>query len=331
MFTKIFLIVILSCIDAFADPINSIIFKEHFDQCGIMSSSAGLIQGGFNSTQTQFPWIAILSVRTGGIWDQNGSGSLISRRHVLVKSRYVATLDEYNKYIAISPEDVEIFLGTTQYNDLSQEGSIKMDVTKINLYPNSRKIDEDMKMSLFNFAILTLESDVNFSDIIKPVCLWTHQHNTKMHAGQKLMAVGYGRDLTGEISKIRKHVAVQVTNSYECEQEYAAELEMITESRFFCIKEIVSGHGPCKFDSQLFMKVGSVWYLKGEMISSRINPDTLFCEVSFPIVVEDISDYVEWIDEQIRSELVEIYMNANKRYGLVKVIDVEKVVDNAID
>jgi hypothetical protein len=325
MFLKIVFLITLSVNNIFGSHLSTIIFQEHFDQCGVMSESAGLIQGGYFSKQDQFPWIAIISIKneSNSFWDQNGSGSLISRRHVLVKSRYVATLDKNEQYVPKSTENIQIFLGTTKYNNLSQEGSIKIGVSKIRLYPHTRKVARSF--SVFNFAILTLKDDVTFNDFIKPVCLWNNQLNSRMYPGQQLMAVGYGRDLTGKISKIRKHVPVQLTSSNECEKEYIDLLPQIKETRFFCIKEIVEDHGPCKFDTQLYVKIDSTWYLKGEMIAARTDVNTLQCYSKFPVAVEDISPYVDWIEQEIKTELIEIYVS-NEKNGAIEVIDVEKVV-----
>ncbi|XP_070498218.1 CLIP domain-containing serine protease B9-like [Chironomus tepperi] len=325
MSLKILFLIALSSKIVFSAQIASIIIQEHFDQCGVMSSSAGLIQGGYYSKQNQFPWIAIISIKneSDDSWDQNGSGSLISRRHVLVKSRYISTLDENEQYMPMSTENIQIILGTTKYDDLSQEGSVKVGVSKIRLYPHTKRIARGF--SVFNFAILTLAGDVTFSDYIKPVCLWNNQLNSKMHPGQQMMAVGYGRDLTGQISKTRKHVSVQVTSSNECATEYEDVLTQTKESRFFCVKEIMKDHGPCKFDTQLYVKIDSTWYLRGEMISSRIDLDTLQCYTSYPIAVEDISPYFDWIGEEIKDELTEIFVGSKKN-KIIELVDVENIV-----
>ncbi|CAG9807289.1 unnamed protein product [Chironomus riparius] len=330
MLLQIVFIIAMTLNEVFGAKISSVNFEEHFYQCGVMSASSGLIQGGFYSKQDQFPWIAIISIKneSNSLWDHNGSGSLVSRRHVLVKSFYVSTLDDNNQYVPISTENVQIFLGTTTYNNLNQEGSIKIGVNNIRLYPHTRKVARGF--SVFNFAILTLEDDVTFNDFIKPVCLWNNQLNSRMYTGQQLMAVGYGRDLTGRISKIRKHVPVQVTSSDECETEYIDLLPQIKESRFFCIKEIVKDHGPCKFDTQLYVKIDSTWYLKGEMIAARTDINTLQCYSKFPVAVEDISPYVDWIDQEIKTELIEIYVSDQKD-GAIEVIDVEKIVKYQIE
>lgn len=274
------------------------------DECGFMSSFTGLIQGGNFSKQSQFPWMAIISIWNNTKWEQNGSGSVISRQHVLAKSRYVSTFDDHNRYIPRDLGDIQVQLGTTIYNDLSQRNAVKMGITGIKLYPNSRKIVTGL--SLFNFAILTMESDVTFSEFIRPICLWSIELNAQTYAGQKMMAVGYGRDESGFISNTRKHVAVQVIQNEECLEEYTEELSKIKESRFFCIKEVREGHGPCKLDTQLYIKIGSLWYLRGEMISSRIDPDSKFCLNSFPVIVEDITPYVDWINQEVNKELVQI-------------------------
>ncbi|KAL7023925.1 hypothetical protein ACKWTF_012844 [Chironomus riparius] len=309
MLLQIVFIIALTSSEVFGAKRSSVNFEEHFYQCGVMSASSGLIQGGFYSKQDQFPWIAIISIKneSNSLWDHNGSGSLVSRRHVLVKSLYVSTIDDNNQYVPISTENVQIFLGTTIYNNLNQEGSIKIGVNNIRLYPHTRKVPGGF--SIFNFAILTLKHDVTISDFIKPVCLWNNQLNSRMYPGQQMVVVGYGRDLTGQISNIRKHVPVQITSSDSCATEYEKELSLIKESRFFCIKEIVKDHGPCKFDSQLYVKIDSAWYLKGEMVTAVIDFDTLQCFPSLPVIAEDIEPYVDWIEQEIKVDLTDNYFS----------------------
>lgn len=68
---------------------------EPVEQCGIMSASSSLIQGGQRSSAETFPWIASVLTRYQGATLYAGSGSLISDRHVLCAANSVA----YENYL----------------------------------------------------------------------------------------------------------------------------------------------------------------------------------------------------------------------------------------
>jgi hypothetical protein len=63
--------------------------------CGLMSSSAGLIQGGYKTQRESFPWTANIFTKYLGATLYAGSGSLISDRHVLCAANSVA----YENYL----------------------------------------------------------------------------------------------------------------------------------------------------------------------------------------------------------------------------------------
>lgn len=270
------------------------------DMCGIMSQSSGLIQGGNFSQRHDFPWMAVITtVNNYGIWSHKGSGSLISSKHVIAKARSVSFLDTHKYWIPFSADRVQIYLGTTKPDYLSEEGSLKVSVASIQVYPNARKISA---FSIFNFALITLENYVTFNDFIKPICLWNFDENFENELIDKAAyAVGYGVDESGSVSHTRKHTRVTITSESACMNEFREEIEAGRESKLFCIIAIESDKdSPCHYDSQLYVKIDSVWYLKGILCSARMYMGFRVCAVSYPILAEDISPYVDWINERIR-------------------------------
>lgn len=274
---------------------------EITSNCGIISGPTGLIQGGNFSRRHEFPWIAIIAVESHGLKIHKGSGSLISSRHVIVKARAVSILDDTQKWIPVSPEKVEIFLGTTKFGDLSDAGALKVGVQKIQNYPNARKISSSF--SIFNFAVVTLDQNVTFNDFIRPICLWNIESDFENEIiGKVAYAVGYGVDKNGIVSLTRKHVSITIIDDSTCRYDYKYELEQGKESKFFCILGTDdNNNGPCHYDSQLYIKVQSTWYLKGILCSARMYLGNKICAVSYPILVEDISSYVEWIYDEIKN------------------------------
>ncbi|KAG5670867.1 hypothetical protein PVAND_001100 [Polypedilum vanderplanki] len=270
------------------------------ENCGIMSKASGLIQGGDFSSRHDFPWMASIStLNNKGIWLHKGSGSLISRKHVIVKARSVSFLDNEKNWIPLSTDRVKIYLGTTKHADARDEGSIEVGVRKIKNYRNARKVSS--AFSIFNFAVITLDRNVKFNDFIKPICLWNLDETFENELIDKsAYAVGYGVDESGEVSHIRKHVRVTITSDSTCRNDYKDEIDAGKDSKFFCIISIESDKTPCHFDSQLYVKVDDVWYLKGILCSARMYMGFKICAVSYPVLAEDISPYVKWINDEMK-------------------------------
>ena len=64
--------------------------QPYDEECGVMSSSTGLIHGGKFSTLKDFPWVALI------ITDQRRhiNGALVSHKHVVASAITVSYWDE---------------------------------------------------------------------------------------------------------------------------------------------------------------------------------------------------------------------------------------------
>lgn len=81
---------------------------EPVDNCGIMSASGGLIQGGLKTGAETFPWITSLFTKYHGASLYAGSGSLISERHVLCAANSVAYENYLGDSLDLNPDEVNI-------------------------------------------------------------------------------------------------------------------------------------------------------------------------------------------------------------------------------
>lgn len=79
---------------------------EPLDNCGTMSSSTGLIQGGYKTEAASFPWICSLFTKYHGASLYAGSGSLISDRHILSAANSVAYENYLEDSLDLNPEQV---------------------------------------------------------------------------------------------------------------------------------------------------------------------------------------------------------------------------------
>lgn len=75
-------------------------------ECGVMSASVGLIQGGSRSDREAFPWLVNIFAKYLSASLFAGSGSLISDRHVLCGANSVAYENYLGDSLDLDPEQV---------------------------------------------------------------------------------------------------------------------------------------------------------------------------------------------------------------------------------
>lgn len=278
---------------------NSNITVNPFSECGIMSSTSGLVQGGKFSSRNQFPWSAIIAtdLKLNGVFTHFGSGSLISSKHVIASSGGVSYLDGGNYLIPLSTRRVKVILGTTKF-DLSQPEVMKVGVEKIVNNREARKLLPSLY--IYRISIVVLEHDVMFTEFIRPVCIGSFGPNSIQFIENYAFAVGYGTDETGEYSLTRKHVRMTMTS---CENFYDDLLLMrnlfAKDLRLFC----ATGNGmegPCYKDNSFYIKSSSKWFLKG-ILTAVIKDGNGTCSVERSVMYEDVSSSIEWIQTQINS------------------------------
>jgi hypothetical protein len=80
--------------------------SESFQECGVMSSSAGLVQSGFDTQRETFPWLVNIFTRYSDVWLYAGAGSLISDRHILCAANSVAYENYEGDTLKLNPDQV---------------------------------------------------------------------------------------------------------------------------------------------------------------------------------------------------------------------------------
>jgi hypothetical protein len=235
--------------------------------------------------------MAVISIEDDGDWGYFGSGSLISQKHVLAHAAAVSYTDDSKNSIPVSNDRAVIYLGTTKYGNLSEPGSMKVGVHSIVNHPLARKVLPTLRIN--QISVVTLDRDVAFTEFIRPVCLWPLKTSIEQFNGKDAYAVGYGRDHTGEDSLVRKHVRVTIEQT--CKNNYAKELQFNNETRHFCVDANDEGR-PCANDDQLFIKIGSNWFIKGTLVTIVTEDNgNGSCSKGNQALYEDIEPYYAMI------------------------------------
>jgi hypothetical protein len=218
----------------------------------------------------------------------NSSGALISRKHVLTRAGVVGYWND-GQTLAAQTWRYKIYLGSLQH--VSKKNVFN--AQEIILHPNIKYVDE---ASTNNIGIIVLSSPVEFSDFIRPVCLWTFSDDLNLIKNLPIYAVGYGNDENGIVSNVRKHAKVTLMDQNECEEKYSEVKNFLSVNKFFCVIGDENGN-PCNYDQCLFVKFNGKWFLRGFLLrmffysnrSCRVGP-------SNPFLYHDIATNIKWIE-----------------------------------
>lgn len=144
----------------------------------------------------------------------------------------------------IKPEDASFHMG--KYNIQSLEGNyVVSNVNQFVIHPDWSISDD---RSDADIAIAVLTKSISFTDLIKPICLWTASTSYEDLVGEKVIVAGWGKTETGELSARPRWIEMPVVSELNCLRSNRAFHEL-TSNRTFCAGDINNYSGPCHGDS----------------------------------------------------------------------------------
>lgn len=247
--------------------------------CGIPglktnSSNVGeLIQKG------SFPWIVVV------LTDTVCNGNLISSKTVITAAHCI-NLGHRNCIPRVS-------VGT--HSMVNNERKNLYFIDKIYVHP-------DYKEDLTNFdgdiAVIITKIHIQFTDYIRPSCLWTEDEEIGKVAGETAVIIGWAI-LRG--FALNNLTAIIAPNE-EC-IKYDNRFEKLVSNRTFCAKN-VHEKGPCDghSGSGLLVLRNGRWTLRGTVSGvldgkghTTIYPNELICKSKPYIVYADVAKFMPWI------------------------------------
>jgi len=261
-----------------------------FHQAPQIQHEAGIV-AGVQAILGRWPWMALLgtrdTTRTGGrTWFCGG---------VLINNRYVLTAAH-----CVRPQDVnDTFVRIGDY-DLQTDSEVahqQLDVARIVRHPEYKKSQNDI-------ALLELRGEVEFTDVVKPVCLPppSADHTGVVDAD----LAGWGMtQFAGNTSNILQTVRLQVDNETTCEQQLRKKVASF-ESKFpgglqgtkICAVDPTGGsRDACQGDSGGPLVWGDgLFETQGRSQVIGIVSTGLGCgNPEFPGIYTKVSSYIEWI------------------------------------
>ncbi|XP_044160576.1 serine protease 27-like [Bufo gargarizans] len=245
------------------------------------------IVGGEDSVPGEWPWQ--ISLQFNGI--AHCGGSLISDTWVLTAAHCVMVSEDTSAYI--------VYLGAYQLSDLQNNTTVSRAVEKIIINP-----DFTSEGSSGDIALVKLESPVNFTDFILPVCLPSQA--VQLPEGTLCWTTGWGNvqeDVPLPTPKTLQKVKVELIDNTHCNTMYNS--GRASRSSYSLIKDdmMCAGYQEGKKDSCQGDSGGPLMYnVNGVWLQIGITSWGIGCAMANrPGVYTRVQYYQSWLQQYVPS------------------------------
>ncbi|XP_063924332.1 proclotting enzyme-like isoform X2 [Zophobas morio] len=257
------------------------------NQCGIPVVANLLVVNGKSVPRGAFPWLTAMFVSTGTGVEYKCAGSLVSTRHVITAAHCV------QKSRRRIPADKFLFiLGKLNIETLLIGNGEKMvGADDIKVHPDYVPLESDA-----DIAVVILSQVIEFSNYIRPICLWAGSDDIDTVVGEKGKVVGWGRDENNNsMTAEPRQTTMPIVSQEECLRSGEV-FKYITSQRTFCAG-YRNESGPCNGDSGsgFIMKSNEKWFLKGIVSTSKYDSVKQSCDLTNYVVFTDISKFRTWL------------------------------------
>ncbi|XP_070497629.1 CLIP domain-containing serine protease B4-like [Chironomus tepperi] len=257
--------------------------KSQHPDCGTHKTLRSVIIGGNSTVRGEHPWKAALINTHGQFFC---GGSLVSKKAVLTAAHCIKGKGGFHD---IQPDEISVVLGALDLSNTYEKGRVVVGVESIQVHPDW---NIDIESYEGDIALLTLETEIQFSPTIQRICL--SRPNTEMAQATEGIVIGYGKTEDGKSSNIAKKLIVPIKSYHQCVKEHDR-LKVFLSARTFCGGP-GDGRGICDGDSGsgLYVLHDNRFYLRGTASASTL--DSLnSCNVNTFAVFVDTTDYCGWI------------------------------------
>ncbi|XP_070491941.1 serine protease gd-like isoform X2 [Chironomus tepperi] len=269
-------------------------FAEYNSQCGLpfqkLPESTGLVINGKPAKKGQFPWLAAYyhnGVRESGFIC---GGSLVSSKAIITAAHCI----HYKNDAPKSVEEALFYIGKFFISSLENEKDFIVSPAKrFILHPEWNAYSDSFDADI---AIVILSRTIQFTNFVKPICIWTATNDYKDLIGYYGIVAGYGKTSRIDTPSDRPFwTALPVVDEATCLRSNS-DFRKITSSRTFCVGSR-DGRGPCNGDSGggFVVRYNNKWYLRGIVSSSLQDKDLFTCDTKNFAVFTDIAAYRDWI------------------------------------
>jgi Trypsin len=147
--------------------------------------------------------------------------------------------------LARKAEDASFYLGKHDLESTNEQNFIVASVTEFIIHPDWKIYSDCYDADL---AIAVLSQTVSFSELVRPICLWTLSSNANDLVGRTATVAGRGKTEAESFSRTPKYVEIPIVSDGTCLRSNAA-FSSLTSERTFCAGDRDSIDGPCNGDS----------------------------------------------------------------------------------
>lgn len=175
--------------------------------------------------------------------------------------------------------------------DLQERGIAKIFIHDDYFYEEGGVTDSDL-------AVLKMDQAITYTDLIRPICLWSESDNLEQIVNIKGFVSGWGITQNGS-SSYPSYVTATVVDRRDCARKLDRFIS--ATARLFC----ADGHGsvPCRGDSGsgLVIKRGTTYFLRGIVSIGQYDLVTLQCDTTKYVVYTDVAPYRYWLSKTIKT------------------------------
>ncbi|CAH4021175.1 unnamed protein product [Pieris brassicae] len=258
--------------------------------------------GGRRTSPGEFPHMGAVGWKAAvGTWIFKCGSSLVSSKFLLTAAHCSKVSPRDTSVANVEPEIVR--LGDKNIADVFSKGVSPQDVKikRIVKHPNF-----SAPKKYFDIAIIEVTTEVIFTKLVQPACLWTNHDTSQL--GTKATLTGWGVvETTGrEISPELQAADVDIIDSDECQRLlriYFNRLWCGVDLHQLCAGKLAGGVDACQGDSggPLQVKIplpvtsqGSIHYVIG------VTSFGVGCaQKNIPGIYTRVSSFIDWIEDMV--------------------------------
>ncbi|CAK1589942.1 unnamed protein product [Parnassius mnemosyne] len=265
-------------------------------QCGkvTINKPNPLIVNGKPTLEGQWPWqIALYQTQTVDSKYICG-GTLVTHLHVITAAHCVTRKGSSR---VVNKNTLTVYLGKHNLRTSVKGVQIRL-VEEIIVHPqyNASSFSRDV-------AILKLIEPVQYTDYVRPICIWPdNQIDLNNVIGKKGSVVGWGFDETGVATEELTLVEMPVVDQETCIRSYSDFFARFTSQYTYCAG-YRDGTSVCNGDSGggMVFEINDSWYLRGLVSLSVARQNEYRCDPSHYVVFTDLAKFLPWIRENINN------------------------------
>nr|QHB21613.1 venom S1 protease 21 [Platymeris rhadamanthus] len=251
-------------------------------KCGWVNKNPARIYGGREVRPHEYPWLVALVSGEQRTMPMCG-GSIITQFHVLTAAHCVTSKGK------LTGGTYSVLVGEHDWQDDNNKARQVIKVKDVIIYGNYSSYVKD-----FDIAILNLEKEIQFSELVGPICLPRGRLDVR---DQWIKVMGWGRvDDEGYFSTIAKVTYVKGVDINICNAKY--HYFMIVDDPFH-ICTWAHKTSSCKGDSGsplVWLDPETNRYTQSALVSHSMG-----CTGDIPSVNTDVSYFWDWIQLEIQN------------------------------